>query len=395
MSRGMKEKAGPIRDLSSENRGGKLFLRTGFYVLTRPVCLVVWWISWSQLVALCRYGGIRRHVPILALCLLWWICVLVSCIRLWKDYNQGKCRLILRPLFLSGGGLKFAGTDEKEAGKKMIIAESLVKWYVKRQDYCQLFLRNKTVLTLDLRELSMEERDFLNVKLSAVGVAGKGTWRTAAGIFLCVVMLYGSVQVAESAIPYQGKLAWFLQDLRDVRTVTLRHDNVFESGVQGILEDIRTKVELPETLCLATSFNLHFLPDGRIQTLDTMLCGFDEEGDFTDSYLISYNAAHSEKIKIRLHGAAGTDYRPEKSLEPLVEAVSVIPLEEIVDAHPEEACFGILYYGVREWSSMDEIQLLDRNGGEDRTRGQGLIAGYTISVFCPENGEAPPVRYIY
>ena len=85
-------------------------------------------------------------------------------------------------------------------------------------------------------------------------------------------------------------------------------------------------MKLPEPVCLATSFNLHFAPDGTIQTLDTMLYGFDENGDFTDSYLITYNAARSKEIDIYLRGAGGAVFDIDKDFRPLVEAVSVIPL---------------------------------------------------------------------
>ena len=40
-----------------------------------------------------------------------------------------------------------------------------------------------------------------------------------------------------SAIPYNGKLAWKIQDLIHTREVTLTHNNVFDTGIEGILDD--------------------------------------------------------------------------------------------------------------------------------------------------------------
>ena len=41
-----------------------------------------------------------------------------------------------------------------------------------------------------------------------------------------------------SAIPYNGKLAWKIQDLIHTREVTLTHNNVFDTGIEGILDDL-------------------------------------------------------------------------------------------------------------------------------------------------------------
>lgn len=271
-----------------------------------------------------------------------------------------------------------------------------VKWYIRRKSYCQFFLKDKSVITVNLQGLDRDEKDFLDLKLSAANALGKREYRLAAGIFLAVITLYGGFLVINSAIPYHGKLSWYLQDLRDKRSVTLVHGNVYESGIEGILEDIRDKVELPEKLCLATSFNLHFAPDGTIQTLDTMLYGFDENGNFTDSYLITYNAARSRKIDIYLGGAGGASFDINKDLRPLMEAVSVMPLRETVKEWKGQECFGILYYGIREWHGPEGIRYLNYKG-ESRmpSAEEDYLSGYSVSVFCPESETIVPVRYLY
>ncbi|MDE7276276.1 MAG: hypothetical protein K2N98_05410, partial [Lachnospiraceae bacterium] len=131
--------------------------------------------------------------------------------------------------------------------------------------------------------------------------------------------------------------------------------------------------------------------------MDTMLCGFDENGDFVDSYLISYSLGRSRKISIWLHGAVTVDtYDANKDLQPLIEAVSAMPLEETVAEWSGESCYGILYYGTREWSSQEGIRYLNRMG-EYRlpTADEYSFSGYSISVFCPDNDAVTPVRYLY
>lgn len=399
---------GNTGDLSYENSAGSLFRKIAFHVLTRPVNLALYWLSWRHLCSLCRYGRVARNVPVLAVCLLWWIRAIGYGLLLWNRYKKGRCSAIFHRLLPREKGLglaahgaeKLAMTEESRGQKPQVqesraISEGSIKWYVKRRHFCQFFLKEKEVLLLDLRELTGEERDFLDVKLSAVSPLGKGAWRAMAGILLAAVTLRGGWLVAQSAVPYQGKLAWYLDDLKDKRTCPLKHDNLYEYGIEGILEDVREKVDLPEKLCLATSFNLHFAPDGEILTLDTMLYGFDEEGNFVDSYLISYNRAHSGKLTIYLHGVDGASYDESRALAPLVEAVRVMPLEETVEEWEGEQVFGLLYYGIRQWYSPEGIRWLTRDGSwQPLPYGEYTVSGYSISLFCPENDDLTPIRYL-
>ena len=377
MSQPTKEEHGNIKDLSYENSRVSFFWKTVWYMGTRPINLFFYGISWFHLYSLCQFGRLHKNIPILLLCLLWWIGVMGHGFYLWICYSRK-------------GLLNESWNNISE-----IKAED-VKWFIRRDGYCQLFLKDKSVITTNLQELDHDEKDFLDLKLSAVNALGKRKYRLGAGIFLAAVTVYGSVLVIKSAMPYHGKLSWYLDDLKDKRSVILVHDNIFESGVEGIMRDIRDKVKLPEELCLATSFNLHFAPDGTIQTFDTMLCGFDENGNFVDSYLITYKAARSKKIDIYLGGAEREVFDIDKDFKPLVEAISVMPLKETVAEWNGQESFGILYYGTREWHSAEGIRYLNHKG-ESRmpAAGEYYFSGYSVSVFCPENEAIVPVRYLY
>ena len=377
MSQPTKEEHGNIKDLSYENNRVSLFWKTVWYVGTRPINLILYGISWFHLYFLCQFGRLHKNIPILLFCLVWWIGVTGYGLYLWICYSRK--------------GL----LSESWSGVSEVRAED-VKWYIRRDSYCQLFLQDKSVIITNLQELDHDEKDFLDLKLSTVNAVGKRKYRLAAGISLVIVTVYGSALVIKSAVPYNGKLSWYLDDLKDKRSITLVHDNIYESGIDGIMKDIRDKVKLPEKLCLATSFNLHFAPDGTIQTFDTMLCGFDENGDFVDSYLITYKAARSKKIDIYLGGADREVFDIEKDFKPLVEAVSVMPLKETVAEWNGQKCFGILYYGAREWHSSEGICYLNHKG-ESRMPavGEYYFSGYSVSVFCPENEAIAPIRYLY
>lgn len=394
----MREEHGSIRELLFANSTASLFLKTAFHVGTRPFNLAVYGITWFHLYSLCQFGRLYRNVPILIACFLWWLSVFGYGIWRFASYDRHKIPVVFRRLKADGNMLTAMTAAETGAEKQVekTFAGEAVKWYIRRKNYCQLFLKDGSVLLLDLRELRQEEKDFLDVKLSTVSIWRKRGFKAAAGLFLAVVTLYGGFLVVRSALPYHGELSWYLKDLRDKRSVTLRHGNVYETGIEGILEDIRKEIDLPEMLCLATSFNLHFAPDGTIRSFDTMLYGFNKEGDFVDSYLISYPSGRFRKISIWMRGASGATYNADKDLQPLIEAVSAMPLEETVAKWSGESCFGILYYGTREWFSREGICYLNR-AGEYRipSEDESYFAGYSISVFCPENEAVTPVRYLY
>lgn len=313
----------------------------------------------------------------LLLCLMWWAGVTGYIFYLWICYSK---KGVLGESWNAVSGIQ---------------AED-VKWYIRRKSYCQFFLKDKSMLIVNLQGIAPDEEDFLDLKLSTVNTLGKRKYRLTAGIFLAAITLYGGFFVVNSAIPYHGKLSWYLQDMRNKKSVALVHGNIYESGIEGILKDIREKAALPEKLCLATSFNLHFAPDGTVQTLDTMLYGFDENGDFTDSYLITYNAARSGRIDIYQGGAGAAAFDIDKDIQPLIEAVSVMPLKDTVAEWEGQECFGILYYGTREWYSPEGIRYLNHKG-ESRIPSpeEYYFSGYSVSVFCPENETLVPVRYLY
>lgn len=382
------ESPGNTGDSSYGNSAGpskrtSFFLTTVFYVLTRPACVIFMGTSWYHLYSLCRFGRLHRNVPILFVCLLWWIAAVVYGLRLWRSYKRNRQEILLKEL---------------EEFEKCSVQDWDVKWFIrKKKDTFHLFLKDKRVLTLDLGQTDDAAKDFFLLKLSAVSFWGKKWWRRIACVLIAAMTASGARAVVQSAMPFQGKLGDYLVRWKNEETVKLVHDNIYEYGIQGMLEDIRAKVQLPDTLCLATSFNLHFAPDGKILTMNTMVCGFDADGHFVDSYLISYNARQSSKITIHLHSAVNDSlYREEKDLTPLIEAVSLIPLEQAVQQWEGEDSYGILYYGMREWFGKEGIRILKEDGTVCLPpENDYYFYGYSISLFCPENEQLTPLRYLY
>ena len=409
MSQPMTEPHGDTADLSCANsdkllKENSLFWTTVLYVLTTPGCVLFMGISWFHLYSLCRFGRLYRNIPLLLFCLLWWIASAVYGIKLWYSYEQCRRILLFEDLTAEDGEILLQASLEKNTDRNVLqdsivtekFSEQQIKWFIRKKDTLRFFLKDKRVLTLSLNGLDEGIKSFLMLKLSAVPFFGKKSWRVLACILLVVTTVLGACAVVKSAMPWQGKLGTYLFMWKDKRTVTLIHDNVYVDGIEGVLDDIRAEMDLPETLCLSTGFNMHFAPDGKILSLDTMVYGFDENGDFTDSYLISYSSSHSSKISVYLHGSDGGIYKEEKDLTPLIEAVSWIPLKQKVRQWEGEDCYGILYYGMREWNNREGIRILNTDGTESLPpEEEHYFYGYSISLFCPDNEWLTPVRYLY
>ena len=370
------------------------FLWTGR--LFCPLFLVVYVTAWGAFVRLCLYGGVRRNLPLLALCMAFFAVYLIVYLVELCMYGKRSLKRIFSQFEIEEN--RIAAEWEEDDRKQQAVFELRdVRWYRKKKGQIFLFLKGHRFVWLDTEQISEQKREFLEMKLTQRGILATHFWRIPIALILAGVTFLGAAGTAWSAVPFNGKLSWVINELQSSRRVRLVHNNIYEDGLDGILEDIRGKVDLPEKLCLVNSFNLHFRADGTVETLYTFVKGFDENGNFVDSYLISYDAADSDKITIWLGGAADMEFDQEKDLEPLLEAMRVLPLKETVENWQEDI-YGILYYGERSWGySTEGIRYLEPNGSVSYpgAYASAEIKGFSVSVFCPENEAVTPVRYLY
>lgn len=370
------------------------FLWTGR--LFCPLFLVVYVTAWGAFVRLCLYGGVRRNLPLLALCMTFFAVYLIVYFAELCMYGKRSLKRIFSQFEIEEN--RIAAEWEEDDRKQQAVFELRdVRWYRKKKGQIFLFLKGHRFVWLDTEQISEQKREFLEMKLTQRGILATHFWRIPIALILAGVTFLGAAGTAWSAVPFNGKLSWVINELQSSRRVRLVHNNIYEDGLDGLLEDIRGKVDLPEKLCLVNSFNLHFRADGTVETLYTFVKGFDENGNFVDSYLISYDAADSDKITIWLGGAADMEFDQEKDLEPLLEAMRVLPLKETVENWQEDI-YGILYYGERSWGySTEGIRYLEPDGSVSYpgAYASAEIKGFSVSVFCPENEAVTPVRYLY
>ncbi|SHH95502.1 hypothetical protein SAMN02745196_02055 [Clostridium collagenovorans DSM 3089] len=212
-------------------------------------------------------------------------------------------------------------------------------------------------------------------------------------IILAITVAYG-VPIYKSATNYGGKLAWFIDRIRYEKKVEFKHNNIYESGVQGIFDDINEKYPLPQKLYMSDSFNLQFDKDGIITSFDTFIYGKDDKNK-DESYLISYDKNKSDKIFLRVKGYVDANYNEDKLVEPLIKTVRAIKLKNAVDSLNQNE-YGLLYYGKRSWGYNSEgIINLNEDGGESKLLGSmNEIVGYTVSLYVlGQENTITPMRY--
>ncbi len=175
---------------------------------------------------------------------------------------------------------------------------------------------------------------------------------------------YYGVKIGESAVPYQGKLSWKLQEWRDSRKVRLVHDNIYETGISGILADLERKVDLPSDAYIINPFTLTFDQDGTIQEFYCFFYGRDGAGE-EHTYLLDYNGARDDRMTVWLDHAGERDHYPSKRLSPMIEVFDVARLEALTNIGENEGddlSYTISYSGYTPVTDPDRTLVYNASG---------------------------------
>ena len=200
-----------------------------------------------------------------------------------------------------------------------------------------------------------------------------------------------------SAIPYNGKLSWKIQDLIHTREVTLTHTNIFDTGIEGILDDLNAALNLPEKLYIAEQFTVDFDGTGKISAIKGFLYGKDGS-DQTRTYLISYDAKKSKKIDVNMDGYASADFDTDALLSPMIDVLALANWKEQVAAWEQDydvSSYQLLYLGNRSFEIKDGLVAVSGDSSEiQKLNAGGSVKGYEVSLHMPELDTVTPVRYI-
>ena len=186
-------------------------------MLSNPIFIAIYGIFFYELYTLCKYGRIRKNIIVLLGCMIFFLAYLV------------------------------------------IFIIKIVK-------------RNGTV-----SEQIVEENEFDESGTLKSGVKGnsiyKVIWHYIAIIIMIVITLFYGAKIYNSAINYNGKLSWFLNDLKNKKTISFENNNIYENGIEGIFTDINKKIQMPKELYVSDSVSLDFKSNGTITSFNAYLYG--------------------------------------------------------------------------------------------------------------------------
>lgn len=221
------------------------------------------------------------------------------------------------------------------------------------------------------------------------------------GILVCFILYV----VVHACVPSLERLSGKLNEWKNKKEITLVHNNFFETGVEGILEDVNAEFDLPEELYILEKFRLGFDQNGIIQSIDTELYGSAGNGEM-HSYRIQYNGRESNKLTVKKHVTTTGTLENEKKLSPMLVILKNANCQNQVEKWIQNRKTGdyeILYFGSRSFDTTEGLQYLpgdvDGDGTEtsddiQRLNQGGLIFGFEVSLHIPEDETIIPVRYI-
>lgn len=160
---------------------------------------------------------------------------------------------------------------------------------------------------------------------------------------------FAGYHIYQSAIPYNGKLSWYVADYFNKKEVPFEENNIHEDGLNGMISAIESEITLPEELYLSNSFTITYEPGGKITNLYGFIYGRNEDNE-TDSILISYNADRSSSIQLNLNGHVEAIYDVDDKFQPLIDGINIVDLESYDELLNEDE-IEIYYEGFREISS--------------------------------------------
>lgn len=223
------------------------------------------------------------------------------------------------------------------------------------------------------------------------------------GCFVAITLIFAAM-IIHTAIPYNGALSWKVDDYFNHKKIEFTHNNIYEDGINGVLDDIDRKISLPDKLYVSEDFYISFKEDGSITNVEALIYGKDDKGQLK-GYLISYDKNKESKINVWLNDGEGISVSSDKLLEPFVRIL------EKSDAHYKEQVknwnfesndkeYAFLYSGKTKVSIGEEFYILDliEKNSYGLTKSElsegGQLSGYQASLFVPNKKEISPVKYL-
>ncbi|WP_308552912.1 glycosyl hydrolase [uncultured Peptoniphilus sp.] len=214
-------------------------------------------------------------------------------------------------------------------------------------------------------------------------------------MFIIVTLIFGGM-IIHTAIPYNGKLSWKVDEMLNHKRVRFVHRNIFDDGIEGLIEDLEKKFTLPDKLFVDNELIIRFDRDGEITKLEGIIYGKDEKGK-VNSYLLSFK---NKKLEVWLSKDHDLEIDESRALDPMIKLLKKSKYQKEIDTWKNiygDVDFGIIYYGWKEFFYSDVIKVLGSKKENDevfKTLEQGgEVKANALSIFIPDK-EVTPINFI-
>ena len=191
MNQQMKEKPGNTQDKLPLIKFARKILFTK--MLCSPIFILIYWYFCKTVYKFCMYGGVKKRGSILIACMIFFLLYLIC-------------------YFVRIRKLKLAG--EPSDG---------VKWYGFSKKLFYIFDKNNGFYA---KKCSDEEKDYLRLKYAELPKYKHFFWKVPAYLLLIPVTVMTICGVIKSGTNLNGKLAWYLFELRHTPIVAEQSEEV-------------------------------------------------------------------------------------------------------------------------------------------------------------------------
>ena len=299
-------------------------------ILLNPLVIIFYGIMCYSLKELAQYGGVKRRVPIIIL--------ILSLLMIWFIYSFFKIRR-----------------------SKPIAAQEL----------------NNTISSIQLSKMMQISK----------------WWFRLAILMILLITSFTGYKIYQSSIPYNGKLSWVLQKARTEREVPFHHNNIYENGLLGLIEDVNQEVDLPKKLYITNELNLSYNQDGEITNFYGFLYGQSVKGE-TETFLLSYDKKKNTNIQIYLDNYLEATYNEDQLLQPLIDGLEIVPLKEMSKEIGAEQ-FDLSYTGFEHHTSNLEgvNYYYHEEGLMDVSYSKNDYVGYSFKIEEADNIKPSKLKF--
>jgi hypothetical protein len=335
--------------------------------------LLFYWFAWRLADTITYIGQLRTNIPLLAGCGLMLLVLLTRVY--WIYRKQIKQRFLYesdQAMNISTGQLSIAGEEFSLTELKYI--RSYRNWWLLH------FNKNRIIPISKKMDLSFQRKRSV-----------PSLWMLSLALFI-VITVMGGYKVYYNAIDYHGALSWGLERLATEDKVDLGSDNIYDIGLQGIIDAVDKEVGM-EPYLMTDNLEITFDKDGTITSFYAYVNGYDEEKVHRHNYLITSDSGGDSVVVDEQEWEDDQyPYIPENDLQHVLDMMKYIPVGEVVQEMGQDQN-ALMYKGIREWAFPENLQYVTEKG--EIFPVSTSVKGPTVSLYVPGKEDViTPYRYI-